>query len=337
MTNFPTEGDDLKVTLRNSNWPQFDFSYAEALKDEHPDIWRAGGNIRGNEAYLLWEKARDGSETEAVLDWIQEREAWAARHAGDGSQFPGDEPNLSNIGGVVAAIKWGVILQIGESTMKEAVRDLINKQNDRTMNTDNTNEQRERNAIERRFTAGVVESRDQQEGDGRTVEGYAAMFDTPYDMGGFIEQVSRGAFDAALEDDQLDVVALFNHDHNQPLARTGAGLDLWVDDEGLKYRFKLGEQSYAKDLAISLRDGLVHQSSFAFRIEDDEWTTTEEGRDLRTIRSVRLHDISPVVTPASPTTSASIRAQNEEQPPVPAPTTRRARAVAQLDIYNLNT
>ena len=106
--------------------------------------------------------------------------------------------------------------------MKEAVRDLINKQNDRTMNTDNTNEQRERNAIERRFTAGAVESRDQQEGDGRTVEGYAAMFDTPYDMGGFIERVSRGAFDAALEDDQLDVGA-FNHDHNQPLARTGAG------------------------------------------------------------------------------------------------------------------
>lgn len=203
------------------------------------------------------------------------------------------------------------------------------------MNTDNTTEQREQQTIERRFTAGLVEARDQQEGDGRTVEGYAAMFDTPYDMGGFVEQVSRGAFDAALADERLDVVALFNHDQNQILARTGAGLDLWTDEEGLKYRFKLGEQSYAKDLAISLRDGLVHQSSFAFRIEDDEWTTTEEGRDLRTIRAVRLHDISPVVTPASPTTSASIRAHNEEQLPEPAPTTRRARAVAQLGIYNL--
>ena len=67
MTDFPTEGDDLKVSLRNSNWPQFDFQYAENLKEEHPDIWRAGGNIRGNEAYLLWEKARDGAETEGVL------------------------------------------------------------------------------------------------------------------------------------------------------------------------------------------------------------------------------------------------------------------------------
>lgn len=336
MTDFPTEGQDLKVSLRNSIWQQFDFAFTEMVKEDHPDIWGAGGNIRGNEAYELWESARGGSESEAVLEWIKEREAWAARHEGDGTQFPGDEPNLSNIGGVVAAMKWGVILEIGEDTMKQAVRDLIQKQQDRTMNTESNTEERQIPDIERRFTAGLVESRDQQEGDGRTVEGYAAMFDTPYDMGGFIEQVNRSAFDDALGSDALDVVALFNHDQNQILARTGAGLDLWTDDQGLKYRFKLGEQSYAKDLAISLRDGLVHQSSFAFRIEEDEWTTTEEGRDLRTIRSVRLHDISPVVTPASPTTSASIRSQHEEPTHEPAPTNKRDRAVAQLDIYNLN-
>ena len=101
MTDFPTQGEDQKVSLRNSNWPQFDYGYAEQLKEEHPTIWGAGGNIRGNEAYLLWEKARDGAETDGVLDWIKEREAWAARHAGDGSHFPGDEPTLSNIAGVV--------------------------------------------------------------------------------------------------------------------------------------------------------------------------------------------------------------------------------------------
>ena len=334
MTDFPTQGEDQKVSLRNSNWPQFDFGYAEQLKEEHPTIWGAGGNIRGNEAYLLWEKARDGAETDGVLDWIKEREAWAARHAGDGSQFPGDEPTLSNIAGVVAAIKWGVILDIGEGTMKDAVRRLIDKQNDRTMEQDS--ERRDAPTIERRFTLQPVETRDQEAGDGRTVEGYAAVFETPYDMGPFIERVERSAFDSALEDSALDVVALFNHDQNQILARTGAGLELWTDDTGLKYRFNLGEQSYAQDLAISIRDGLVSQSSFAFSIESDSWDTTEEGRDRRTIQQVRLHDISPVVTPASPTTTATIRSQQPTQPK-PAPTTKRDRAVAQLAIYNLNT
>ena len=131
MTDFPMKGDDQAITLRNSNHPQFDRAFAESLKEDHPSIWDAGGNIRGNDAFVLWGRAREGSQTPAVLDWIKEREAWAARHFEDGAQFPGDEPTNSNIAGVVAAIKWGVILRIGESTMKKAVRDLIKKTEDR--------------------------------------------------------------------------------------------------------------------------------------------------------------------------------------------------------------
>ena len=33
-----------------------------------------GGNIRGNEAFNFWTKARDGVETQGTLDWIKERE-----------------------------------------------------------------------------------------------------------------------------------------------------------------------------------------------------------------------------------------------------------------------
>lgn len=127
-------------------------------------------------------------------------------------------------------------------------------------------------------------------------------------------------------------MALFNHDQNQILARTGAGLELWTDDTGLKYRFSLGEQSYAQDLAISIRDGLVSQSSFAFSIESDSWDTTEEGRDRRTIQQVRLHDISPVVTPASPTTTATIRSQ---QPTQPEPTRDKSQQGSPLQLPSL--
>ena len=336
MTDFPQQGDDLKISLRNSERPQFDHDFAQRIKDDHPAIWRAGGNIRGNEAFTLWTRARDGEETDGVLDWIKEREAWAARHAGDGSQFPEASPTLSNVAGVVAAMKWGVILDIGEGTMKEVITGLINKQA-RTM-TDENQEQRE-NQVERRYLSMTVEARDAEEGDGKTVEGYAAVFNSDADLGGFVETIEPGAFDAALADPQLDVAALFNHDQNQILARNRGGegnLELWTDDKGLKYRFQLGEQSYAQDLAINLRMGLVNQSSFAFSIKEDDWST-RDGRDFRTIKAVNLHDISPVVFPAYQEATASIRSQDQEQSKQePAVTSSRDRAQAQLAIYNLD-
>ena len=138
MTDFPTKGEDLKISLRNSNLPQFDFEFALMIKEDHPAIWKAGGNIRGNEAFVLWERARSGDDAQSVLDWIKERESWGARHGGDGSQFPEDSPNMSNIAGVVASMKWGVILDIGESLMKEVIREVIDKSEGRAWDDDLT-------------------------------------------------------------------------------------------------------------------------------------------------------------------------------------------------------
>lgn len=130
-TNFPEKGDDKKISLRNSNFPQFDYKFAKAMKDNTPKIWRAGGNIRGNEAYEFWTKARNGQETEGVTKWIKEREAWASRHFRDGKQFKDDptlQPNMSNVAGVVAQIKWGVIGTLGEQRMKDVILELTKKQ-----------------------------------------------------------------------------------------------------------------------------------------------------------------------------------------------------------------
>lgn len=128
-TDFPKKGDDLKISLRNSEYPQFDRDFAENIKEFNPEVWGAGGNVRGNDAFVLWGRAREGSETEGVLDWIKEREAWAARHFGDGEQFASGElePNLSNVAGVIAQIKWGVIGNLGEQRMKDVVLELVKK------------------------------------------------------------------------------------------------------------------------------------------------------------------------------------------------------------------
>ena len=133
ITNFPKRGDNKKISLRNSQYPQFDYNFSKNVKEVGvgKQIWRAGGNIRGNEAFMLWGRAREGSESPAVLKWIKEREAWAARHSvNDGNQFVGGdlEPNLSNVAGIVALLKWGVINpKLGEQGMKDVILELTKK------------------------------------------------------------------------------------------------------------------------------------------------------------------------------------------------------------------
>jgi len=135
VTNFPEKGDNKKISLRNSKYPQFGFQFAKALYDDKSSvgrkIWGAGGNIRGNGAFQNWIKARDGSTSPAILDWIKEREAWCARHTVvDGNQFVGGKtkPNASNIAGVVALIKWGAINpKLGQQGMKDVILEVVKK------------------------------------------------------------------------------------------------------------------------------------------------------------------------------------------------------------------
>ncbi len=126
-TDFPTKDEDKKVSLRNSNYPQFDYGFIAGVKENDPDIYKAGGNIRGNEAFNLWTKARNGEETAGVIKWIKEREAWASRHFQDGKQLKsGDKAGRpSNIAGVIAQMKWGVIGTLGEQKMKDVVLEAI--------------------------------------------------------------------------------------------------------------------------------------------------------------------------------------------------------------------
>ena len=143
--------------------------------------------------------------------------------------------------------------------------------------------------------------------DEMVIEGYAALYDNETNIGPFRETISRGAFDDVLEN---DVRALMNHDPNYVLGRSGAGtLELEVDEKGLKYRVKLGEQQYAKDLYESVKRGDISQSSFAFTIAEQSWN---EKRTVRSIDKVAtLLDVSPVTYPAYPDTHG-LQARNEE-------------------------
>ena len=146
-----------------------------------------------------------------------------------------------------------------------------------------------------------IENRFETKEDGQeVVVGYGSIWNSRSEnLGGFYEYISP----SAITEETIaksDVRALINHDPNLVLARSTAGnLNLSVDEKGLRYEFSIPETSYGKDLAINMKNGNINQSSFAFTVGSDEWSTDEDGNDIRTITSIeKLYDVSPVTYPA---------------------------------------
>jgi len=166
----------------------------------------------------------------------------------------------------------------------------------------------------------VFDSEMRMEGEeSRKVVGYAAIFNSDSEeMWGFRERIAPGAFDDAIG--ASDVRALFNHDANMLLARTGSGtLTLSVDERGLRYEFDAPNTTAGNDLLEMLKRGDVSQSSFAFTVKDEKWDEVKAEMPIRTITKVkRLYDVSPVTYPAYPDTTVAKRsldaAKKQEQP-----------------------
>lgn len=142
-------------------------------------------------------------------------------------------------------------------------------------------------------------------GDGNTLVGYASMFDTPsHDLGGFTEYVARGAFTKTLKDG-ADVRLLIDHE-GAPLARTKSNTMRLIEDErGLRVEADLDPSNpRAAEIISALKRGDMNQMSFAFRVIRDEWS---KDRATRTLKEVRLFDVSVVTFPAYEATIAEIR------------------------------
>ena len=184
-------------------------------------------------------------------------------------------------------------------------------------------------------TMGTIEVRD-AEGDDMVLEGYAAVFNSETDLGHFREVIKPGAFDDVMTN---DVRALINHDPNLILGRTENGtLELSTDERGLKYRVKLGNQSYAKDFYESVKRGDISQSSFAFTIKDQSWN---EERTVRSVDKVRqLLDVSPVTYPAYAAATVQAREQqldiDEAIAVAEADTDTKSETISKTTTMNLN-
>lgn len=150
---------------------------------------------------------------------------------------------------------------------------------------------------ERRYLTTGLEVRGKT-GAGGTLVGHAAVFNKlSQNLGGFVEQVSPGAFAKTIV--EADVRALIDHETRLVLGRNRAGtLRLSEDNIGLLAEVDLPETSYALDLARSVERGDITQMSFGFATIRDDWGFTEQDFPLRTLQEVKLYDVSPVTYPA---------------------------------------
>jgi HK97 family phage prohead protease len=146
-----------------------------------------------------------------------------------------------------------------------------------------------------------------RQGNATKLVGYASVFNVESeDLGGFTEQIAPGAFRNVLAGNP-DVRCLLNHDPNMLLGRTLNGtLVLREDANGLYYECTVPDTSAGRDVLTLAERGDISQSSFGFRIADEEWSMDGTKRIIRSVSA--LYDVSPVTYPAYPTASAQARA-----------------------------
>ncbi len=155
-----------------------------------------------------------------------------------------------------------------------------------------------------------VKFRAAADGKPATVSGHAAVFNSLsqplWELGYGREMIAPGAFSRAISEPD-DIRLLINHDANLVLARNISGtLSLKEDEVGLYFEAQLGDQSYAKDLQISMERGDITGCSFAFTI-DDAVSEVQDGENISIIKAASLSDVSIVTYPAYLAASASLR------------------------------
>lgn len=162
--------------------------------------------------------------------------------------------------------------------------------------------------IERRVSSVAWPEQDMEiraVGDGLSFRGYAAMFDSKSeDLGGFTEVIRPGTFDKTLRERRGQRM-LWNHNGDIVLGSTKSKtLRLSSDDRGLLAEADLPDNAWGRPVADAIRRGDVDAMSFGFVVTRDAWTPDHKTRELI---EVRLIEVSPVVWPAYPATSATVR------------------------------
>lgn len=150
--------------------------------------------------------------------------------------------------------------------------------------------------------------RTRDDGDDLIIEGYFAVFDSPYVLwDGATEIVKPGAFAGCLSG---DIRALIDHDTRLVLGRTKAGtLTLREDARGLYGTIKINrDDADAMSLYARVQRGDVDQCSFGFDIEEETFVDLGGGQCRWEINKVNpLYEVSVVTYSAYEETAVKAR------------------------------
>jgi uncharacterized protein len=129
---------------------------------------------------------------------------------------------------------------------------------------------------------------------------------------GFREQIAPGAANKTLR--EQDIVLLWNHNTDEPLARMSAGnLRLTPTQLGLQYEAEPVQTQRGQDALKLAQAKVVKGMSFGFQVIRDSWTDdagnpSDKSRGTnRTIHEMRMNEVSIVTFPAYLDTSVNVR------------------------------
>lgn len=189
------------------------------------------------------------------------------------------------------------------------------------------------------FEERAAKTADNDPGDGRTLEGYAAVFNQETHIrsyeGDFIERLSKGAFRKTLRENKGRIRLQYDHGRDARVGTVpiGAYERLEEDDHGLHVVGRLFDNDLVEPIRQAIEAGAIHGMSFAFRVLRDEWRDAkgklikpeelldllwgnpgERGPISRTIKEVQLLEAGPVSVPAYGGTSVGVRTEEGEEP-----------------------
>ena len=136
----------------------------------------------------------------------------------------------------------------------------------------------------------TVEIRAKTDQKRHLLSGYAIVFNSPSENMGFIEAVDPHALDDV---DLSSTFALYNHNFDNVLGKTGKNLSLSVDEKGLFFSLELLPSD--EHIFELVKDGIINKMSFGFIVDKDNWQDSTH----RTILKIKeLREISLVPVPA---------------------------------------
>lgn len=155
--------------------------------------------------------------------------------------------------------------------------------------------------------------------DGLTLDGYAAVFNTPTVIedwdGRFEETIMPGAFKKTLA--ERTPVLQFDHGRHPLIGSIplGAITRAAEDSKGVHIRARLSDNWLIEPVRDAIRDKAVNGMSFRMQVIKDRWTSGD-AMQQRAIHEVACPELGPVVFPAYTTTSVGVRSEFDNDLPV---------------------